>query len=61
MKGGDEMKKKRFEIVLINDKKDLSAQMACTTKDECWLDMGYCESIDTCTIDYAPEPPKPST
>jgi hypothetical protein len=55
------MKKKKFEIVLINDKKDMSAQMACTTKDECWFDMGYCETVDTCTLDYAPGPPNPTS
>lgn len=55
------MSNQRFEIVLINDKKDLVAQAACTTRDECWVDLGYCETVDTCTFDYAPDPPKPST
>jgi hypothetical protein len=54
------MSSKRFEIVLINDKKDMVAQAACTTKDECFLDLGYCEKVDTCTFDYAPGPPPSS-
>ncbi len=48
------MNNKRFEIVLINDKKDLVAQAACTTRDECWLDFSYCEKVDSCIVDYAP-------
>ncbi len=55
------MNGKRFEIVLINERKDIIAQAACSTKDECWVDMGYCEQVDTCTFDYAPEPPNPRT
>ncbi len=51
------MANKRFEIVLINSKKDMVAQAACTVKDECWADFGYCETVDSCVLDYAPGPP----
>jgi len=44
--------KKKFEIVLINDKKEMLAEPACREKDECWIDMSYCSNTDSCIIDY---------
>jgi hypothetical protein len=51
------MKKKKFEIVLVNDERKMVAEPACVERDECWFDLGYCENIDTCGLDYAPGPP----
>jgi hypothetical protein len=48
------MDDKKFEIVLINDKKDMVARAACISIDECWVDMGYCSRVDSCGFDYAP-------
>jgi len=48
------MKKKKFEIVLINDQADFSAELACSVSDSCWIDMSYCSRIDDCGLDYAP-------
>lgn len=48
------MQNKKFEIVLINDKKKLVAEPACIERDECWVDFSYCKSTDSCILDYAP-------